>query len=200
MKGKRKLFELEPLASPSDPPLTYPESLGDFILLVDPSLLPTSNFLPSTNALSLTDRCGRKRASSSAHHPQLSNIEGVELLADDVADNGGGESDGVVDAILQGAINPRQALKQLERTIIDAGSDSSNDHCCIVYSVPSSSVAQIEGDYHPLVHSLTDIVVKKEPTETGAPSSPTLWEDFTSLEDAYAAHETYVCQQNVYTP
>lgn len=93
---------MEPLASPPDPSFNFNDMLGDFIPLVDPSPLPTKDFLPSTNALALIDRFGRKRSTLVVHCLILLDIDkGVEMLADDAADNGdGGVSNGATNAIL----------------------------------------------------------------------------------------------------
>lgn len=61
-KGKRKLFNVEPLAAPLLTSLNFGDTLGDYVLLVDPSLLPATDFLPSTNAFCLTDHTGQKRS------------------------------------------------------------------------------------------------------------------------------------------
>lgn len=50
------------------------------------------------------------------------------------------------------------------------------------------------------MHSVANIVVKKEPRETWDPCSPTLWGDYISLKDAHATHQAYVHGRNVYTP
>lgn len=83
--------------------------------------------------------------------------------------------------------------------VIDLDSDNSVDNCAILYSVPRTVVTHIGGHCRPPVKSLTNIVVKKEPVESRALGSPTLWEDFKSPEDANLTHNLYVHKLNVYT-
>lgn len=82
-------------------PLTFNDKLWNYISLVDPSPLPTTNFLPSTDALSLFDRL--ERSTLARHDHVLYNIDkGVEMLADDTVDGEtSGHSDGAVEAILE---------------------------------------------------------------------------------------------------
>lgn len=96
---------MEPLAASPKPLLSFDDDLGNYMLLVEPSSLPTTNFLPTTNTLSLFDAIGRNR-----NLPVLYDIpKDVDILTDDgddglgkelarsmdvACDRGGGQSDG----------------------------------------------------------------------------------------------------------
>lgn len=154
---------MEPLAPPLDRPLSFNDTFVDFIPLVDPSPLPTTNFFPTTNALALYDRLGNKCSVPSSGNAMLFDIdEGDEEEAADDEDGPGGESDGAAEAILQeGVTMQRQTSKRPAVPVIDIGSDSSDDDMKIVYSVPGSSVTWTGGTFRPRVHSVWNVVVKE---------------------------------------
>lgn len=185
-KGKQKLFDVELLAPPLQPSLKFDNSLGDYILLIDPLPFPTTNFLPSTEALALIDRRGRNMNIPDADIPSNGNM----LLDEDDGDKEGTQSKGVVEVILEEGITmQRHTTKQPKAIVIDLDSDSDND-CSIDFSVLGMSVTC------PPVQSITSVVVKKEPISPEAPGLPTLWGDFVSPKDA---HELYVKKHSVYT-
>lgn len=82
---------------------------------MDPSPLPTSNFLPTTNALALHDRLGRNKSIANAHDRGLSDIDEGDEMVDHTAadDDDRGESDGAAEAILEeGATMQRSCSKR----------------------------------------------------------------------------------------
>lgn len=104
--GKCKMFEVEPLGSPSKLPLTFDDSFGNYISLVDPGSLLITNFLPSTDSMALTDRMGRSHNTTP--------YEGLKILTKNVAEDiVARDSDGVADAILdKGVTMKRQSTKR----------------------------------------------------------------------------------------
>lgn len=164
------MFDVKPLAAPSKPPLTFDDDLENYILVVDPSLLPTTNFLSSTNAIALTDNKGRNMNIPIVHLPVLYYIaKGVDMLIDDgdgkgvggPSDGDGGHRDGAAKAILKEGISmQRKTTKRPTIGVIDMGSNNLDDNCSIVFSIPKIAITQTGGNCDPLVQSVSNIVVK----------------------------------------
>lgn len=186
---------MEPLPPPPKTPLYFNDKFEEYVSLVDPSSMPTTDFLPTTDSLSLHDRLGTNRSIPTKNGGILYEVDDEDVLLEsaDPDLHDGADSEGAADATLEeGATMKRRKSKPPPPPLIVLDSDSFDDDCTIICSVPGSTVARSRGPFHPPLHSVTDIVVKKEPIDIGAPNSPTLWGDFDSPEDAYAAHETYV--------
>lgn len=177
------------MAPPLPPPLQFQDTLGDYIPLVDPSSLPTYNFLPSIEALAMTDCRGRSRNILDGGTP----LKSTMLNDEDVVDDNRVLSEGAADAILEEGIAMQRHIKKRVIAIVISLNSNSDDDWQIVFSVPGgSSFTCTRGNTCPLVHSMTSVVVKKEPKSPGAPSSPTLWGDCVSPEDALYSHDLYV--------
>lgn len=138
--------------------MSFDDVLGDYIPLVDPIPLPTTDFLPSSNALALYDRIGRKQSTPSIQDPVLFDIVDEDKMDADVeANDNEGNNDGATEAILEeGATIKRHRSKQPVVPVIDIQSDSSDDDLSIVCSVPGSSVQRTRGKFRPRVHSIAN--------------------------------------------
>lgn len=202
-EGEAQLFNEEPIDTTHKPPLTFDDTLGEYISLVDPISLPTFDFLPSTDAMALIERRGKSCNIPTSNGLILYELEeAINITTADAAEDiWAGESDCAADAILEErVVMKRQTAKWLAPDLIDLGSDSSDDECAIVYSILGIGVKRSGSSTHSPVKSTTTLVVKREPTSPRCPYSPSVWGDFIDPANALKKHERQIKKELVYIP